>query len=59
MLARFPMLGAAYHGEGGHDLRVLIHGHYRICYKIDGPNVRIVGVFHERMDIPRHLKKPR
>jgi len=53
------MLGAAHPLKESPDLRVLFHGHHRIAYVIRGKEIHLLGVFHERMDMARHLKKKR
>ncbi|MEX1016890.1 MAG: type II toxin-antitoxin system RelE/ParE family toxin [Phycisphaeraceae bacterium] len=57
-LGRFPQMGQVYRdSDFGGDIRVLVHGHYRIIYLVEPEAVRILGVFHGRMDVPRHLKR--
>jgi plasmid stabilization system protein ParE len=58
LLRNFPLVGAAHPLDAIPELRVLRHGHYRIAYVIRRSESHVLGVFHERMDLGRHLKRP-
>ncbi len=56
LLRRFPEIGHAYTTRSDHNIRVLLHGHYRIAYVIkSNGSIDILGVFHGAMDIERYL----
>lgn len=56
ILARFPGLGYVYRTEPEGEIRVLLHGHYRIAYLVRGvETVEILGVFHAALEIDRYL----
>jgi toxin ParE1/3/4 len=56
VLAKFPELGYRYEGASGHDVRILLFGHYRIAYVLScDKTIVIVGVFHAALDIERYL----
>ncbi len=47
-LERFPLSGSMLPELGREDVRELIHGEYRIIYRIDGQRVLILTVRHGR-----------
>jgi plasmid stabilization system protein ParE len=55
LLRQLPYLGAVYREGKDPSVRVLLHGHYRIFYRIGDDEIRVSGVYHERMDV-RHLR---
>ena len=55
-LRQFPEIGYLYAAKGDHNVRVLLHGHYRIAYVIKpGGQIDILGIFHDALDIDRYL----
>jgi plasmid stabilization system protein ParE len=56
VLADFPHSGYKYRSEPNGDIRIVLHGHYRIAYLIrDGDQVDILGVFHGALEIDKYL----
>lgn len=55
ILGDFPNIGYLYRKEEEGDIRVLLHGHYRIAYLVRDQRVDILGVFHAALDIVRLL----
>ncbi len=56
LLKKQPNIGHRYHRYAQINIRVLLHGHYRIAYLIkDDENIDILGVFHGSLDIDRYL----
>jgi plasmid stabilization system protein ParE len=52
----FPEIGHKYRSEPEGDIRILLHGHYRIAYLIRGQErIDILGVFHGALEIDRYL----
>jgi len=57
LLREHPRLGQAYEPIRDREVRETSYGHYRIAYLIaDGMRIDVLGVFHGRMDIERHLR---
>ena len=55
-LRQFPEIGYLYAARADHNVRVLLHGHYRIAYVIKpGGQIDILGIFHDALDIDRYL----
>lgn len=56
VLGRFPEVGYLY-SEGSHGvIRVLLYGHYRIAYLVEGKReIQILGIFHGSLDMDRYL----
>lgn len=55
-LAQFPRRGYVYSEHPEPEVRILLHGHYRIAYQLlDGDTVEVLGVFHGALDIDRYL----
>ena len=53
-LADFPLLGQRYAPSPRH-VRILLYGHYRIAYMVEGDNnIVVLGVFHGALDISRY-----
>jgi plasmid stabilization system protein ParE len=44
-----------YREEVEGEIRVLLHGHYRIAYLVREQRVDVLGVFHAALDIVRFL----
>lgn len=45
-LQSFPRLGYAHQDGSFDEVRVVIYGHYRITYLVDGETVVVTGVIH-------------
>lgn len=56
-LRKHPRLGERYTHIKDREIRVLVHGHYRIAYLIrqDSGDIDILGVFHGALQIERYL----
>ncbi|MFO8014971.1 MAG: hypothetical protein R6X20_16915 [Phycisphaerae bacterium] len=49
-------MGYVYRTEPEGDVRVLVHGHYRIAYLVrETDTLEVLGVFHGALDIDRYL----
>lgn len=57
LLREHPRLGYRYQYVTDREVRILVHGHYRIAYLIreDTGNIDILGVFHGALPIERYL----
>ena len=55
ILGDFPQIGYLYRKEREGEIRVLLHGHYRIAYLVREGRVDLLGVFHAALDIGRLL----
>jgi toxin ParE1/3/4 len=55
LLNDFPELGHKYREEPEGDIRVLLYGHYRVAYIVNGDYIDILGVFHGALDLARYL----
>lgn len=56
VLRSFPEIGYAYRTEPEGEIRVLLHGHYRITYLLKpSSDVDILGVFHGALDMDRYF----
>ena len=55
VLLEFPNIGYVYNKKNNFDIRIILFGHYRIAYIVDGQSIIILGVFHGAMDIDRYL----
>jgi plasmid stabilization system protein ParE len=56
LLKRHPRLGHRYEAEKSREVRILIHGQYRIAYLIKSDvRLDILGVFHGALNIERYL----
>ena len=56
-LADFPQTGTLYRVDEGQEIRILMHGHYRIAYLIaSNEYIVVLGVFHDAMDLERYLR---
>ncbi|MCH9652211.1 MAG: type II toxin-antitoxin system RelE/ParE family toxin [Deltaproteobacteria bacterium] len=56
LLEQHPKMGYRYEGHRGHEIRILLYGHYRIAYRVkSGGNIDVLGVFHGALDIERYL----
>lgn len=57
LLREHPRLGQRYEPIRDREVRETSYGHYRIAYLIvDEMRIDLLGVFHGRMDIERHLR---
>lgn len=57
MLRSFPEIGQRYRTPSGREVRVLLYGHYRIAYRIQGEgDVELAGIYHGALDLDRHLR---
>ena len=57
LLREHPRLGQRYEPIQDREVRETTFGHYRIAYLIlDEARITVLGVFHGRMDIERHLR---
>ena len=55
ILSDFPQIGYLYRREQEGEVRVVLHGHYRIAYLVREQHVDVLGVFHAALDINRLL----
>ena len=55
MLKDHPELGYRYQAPGLENVRILLHGHYRIAYLLLENRIDILGVFHGALDIDKYL----
>lgn len=56
ILRKFPESGYRYWQRPERDIRILLHGHYRIAYVIKSTGaIDILGVFHGALNIDRYL----
>jgi toxin ParE1/3/4 len=53
-LLMFPESGYRYQGSS-QNVRILLYGHYRIAYKVDGERIFVLGIFHGALAIERYL----
>jgi len=53
-LLMFPESGYRYQGSN-EEVRIILYGHYRIAYKVDGEDIFVLGVFHGALAIDRYL----
>lgn len=51
LLQQFPNLGYRIGERDGVERRVLLFGHYRILYGVDGDRIAVMGIFHAARDI--------
>jgi plasmid stabilization system protein ParE len=57
ILRDFPESGHRYSKRPHENVRILLYGHYRIPYQITSSgDIRILGVFHGAMEMPRYLE---
>jgi len=57
ILAAFPDLGHRYLKRPKKHIRVFLHGHYRIPYRVlDNGDIHIIGVFHGSMALESYLE---
>jgi len=58
LLKDYPNVGYCYRKLSYGEIRILLHGHYRIGYLIKNNEcIDILGVFHNAMDIDKYLFK--
>lgn len=56
ILLDFPEIGHVYRRREAGEIRILLHGHYRIAYRLlDSETIEVLGVFHKALDIDRYL----
>ena len=56
ILKRWPQVGYRYDKFHEHNIRILLHGHYRIPYLIhSNGDIDILGIFHGALDMDRYL----
>ncbi len=57
LLITFPDIGFLYRANSEGEIRILLHGHYRIAYlkKWSLREIDVLGVFHGALDMARHL----
>jgi toxin ParE1/3/4 len=57
LLRQQPRLGYRYSLVTDREVRILLHGHYRIAYVVHrgGGDIDILGVFHGALPIERYL----
>ncbi len=58
MLIPHPLAGSRLRVVPEGEIRVLIHGHYRIpyLYRTEADSIETLGVFHGAMDMDRYLQ---
>jgi plasmid stabilization system protein ParE len=57
LLCEHPRLGQRYEPIADREVRETSYGHYRLAYLIvQDTRIEVLGVFHARMDIERHLR---
>ena len=58
LLRRHPFAGYPVRQFTNDDVRVLLHGHYRIAYRVArGRDIDILGVFHGALDMDAYLAR--
>jgi toxin ParE1/3/4 len=58
ILATFSDLGHRWLKRPGANIRILLHGHYRVPYRVvEGGDIHILGVFHGAMELKRYLRE--
>jgi plasmid stabilization system protein ParE len=56
ILVDFPQIGYKHREAPEGEVRVLLYGHYRIAYLIDGnDSIDILGVFHDALEIEAYV----
>ena len=55
LLKDHPEMGHKYQSPGFDNVRILLHGHYRIAYIILEKRIDILGVFHGALDIDKYM----
>ena len=58
LLQDFPEIGYRYYHDSRENVRIILHGHYRIAYlyREKGNEIDILGVFHGKMEIKNYLR---
>ncbi|RIH81487.1 ParE toxin of type II toxin-antitoxin system, parDE [Calidithermus terrae] len=57
MLESFPEMGYSYRSESDGEIRVLVHGHYKIAYLLKSSgDIDVLGIFHGSMEIEQYLE---
>lgn len=55
-LDRFPERGFVHRTRSGHEVRIVVYGHFRVVYRVEsGATVIVIGIFHGAMDLARYL----
>lgn len=56
ILEEYPKLGYCHRIVSTGEIRILLHGHYRIGYLIkNNDSIDILGIFHDAMEIDNYL----
>jgi plasmid stabilization system protein ParE len=57
ILVEFPRLGHLWQEDGSSEIRFLFYGHHKVAYRYDPGSelVEVLGVYHGRMEVERHL----
>jgi len=57
VLRDFPSIGQRLLDWPDYGIRMILYGHYRIVYRIiSEQRIDILGVYHNSLDLKRHLK---
>ena len=57
VLQGFPPIGQRLLDWPDYEIRMILYGHYRIVYRIISEiRIDILGVYHNALDLKRHLK---
>ncbi|MEA1911148.1 MAG: type II toxin-antitoxin system RelE/ParE family toxin [Spirochaetota bacterium] len=57
VLRDFPSIGQRLLDWPDYEIRMILYGHYRIVYRIiSEQRIDILGVYHNALDLKRHLK---
>ncbi len=57
MLELFPEMGYKYRSEPEGNIRILVHGHYKIAYlQKSSDEIDVLGVFHGAMEMDKYLE---
>ncbi len=56
ILKTYPEIGQKYREESEIEIRIILHGHYRIAYIIKNDIIEILGIFHGAMNIEDYIK---
>ena len=59
VLQNLPEIGYKYQHSSRENIRIILHGHYRIAYlyREKDKEIDILGVFHGKMEIRNYLRK--
>lgn len=57
VLRDFPSIGQRLLDWPDYEIRMILYGHYRVVYRIiSEQRIDILGVYHNALDLKRHLK---